>query len=328
MKLSQIISKGISLVTQHRKLIGIVYLINVAIVFLFSVPMFIILNDHVSLRTIRDQLSVQFDYSWWTAFDFEATGLAETLRPSLSGGFGPLFDNLELLLSGEFSTFGWTLFSLALLYIFVAAFFNGGAIALFGDERKSFSMSRFFSNAAKYFHHMAALAATAILVFVLFYKLLVPLAFSIVDSLTQGTISQPSVWFAHLFTYLVLVFFIFVLTLILDYAKVIVILENKESSWLCLWLSLKFIFKNNLKIFGLNFLLIAISIALVLIGGALISLVQSTRILLLLLAISFQQLFILLKIAMRYVFYASETVFYQDVIRATAPVKKRMRRKG
>ena len=323
MKIFQAFRQGVSLVSRDRKIIGVIYLFNLCVAAIFATPLFVLFHKQVGSLVVRDELASTFNYAWWSSFEFSAKGLEHTIRPALSGGFGPLFDNLELLLTGKVLTFGGTIFALGLGYVFLAAFFNGGAIALFADERKNFTMGRFFSNAGALFHHMAALAATSLAIFFLFYKFLNPAIFALVDSFVNDTLSQPLAWFVNLVGYLVIFDLVFLISLIFDYAKVIVIVEKKESSWLCIWLAIRFIFKNLFKTFGLNLVLLVIGAMLVVVSGALLSLINPSQVVLLLVVFALQQLVVLAHIALRLAFYASETVLYQQQSTATAPVKKR-----
>ena len=325
MKVFQAFRQGVSLDTRDRKIIGVIYLFNLCVAAIFAAPLFILFHKQVGSLTLRDELVAKFNYAWWSSFEFSAKGLEHTIRPALSGGFGPLFDNLELLLTGKFMTYGWAIFALGLGYVFIAAFFNGGAIALFADERKKFTMGRFFSNAGAFFHHMAALAFTALVLFFILHKFLNPAIFALVDMFVGDTLSQPLAWFVNLIGYLVVFDLVFLISLILDYAKVIVIVEKKESSWLCIWLAVKFIFRNFIKTIGLNLLLLTGGAVLVVAGGSLLSLIQPSQLPLLLVVFVLQQLVVIAHIALRLAFYASETVLYQQQSTIMAPVKKRKR---
>ena len=326
MKVFDAYRQGAALVVRDRKIVGIIYVMNLCVASLFAIPLFILFNKQVGTQVARDELAQSMSYSWWSSFEFSAKGLEETIRPALSGGFGPLFDNLELLLTGQFASFGWMIFTIGLAYIFLAAFFNGGAIAFFADERKVFTMGRFFSNAGLFFNHMAALAATSVLVFFLIHKLLNPAVFALVDGIVGDTLSQPKAWFINLIGYLIIFDLVFLITMILDYAKVIVISEKKESSWLCIWLAIKFIFANFLKTVGLNLLLVLSMALLVFVGGGILSIFSPSNVLLLIAAFIIQQLVLVAHIALRLTFYASETIIYQQQSATDVPVKKRKRR--
>ncbi len=325
MKIMDALKHGLSLIGQHRKMLGLIYLVNLCVGLVFAVPLFVLFHTKVGTLGLRDDLLAGFSSSWWSAFDLSAEGLLSTIRPSLSGGFGPLFDNLQLLLTGNHLEFGWFIFAIAVAYIFIAAFFNGGAISMFADERRAFSQLRFFSFAGLTFHHMAALAATSLAVFALLYKAINPSIFSLVDNIVGDTLSQPFAWIINLCGYVLILILVFFITLIFDYAKVILIVDKKESSWLCIWLAVKFIFKHIFKVMGLNVALLFFAVLLVLVGGLLISLVQPTQLFLLIVVLLFQQTFVFAKIGMRLWFYASETVLYHQYKVAETVVKKRKR---
>jgi len=325
MKIGSAFRRGLALVLENTKIIGIIFLANIVFSLVLAVPMYSLLDANLKDATTRDQLTESFDYSWWQELDFHNDGLLDTIRPSLSNGFGPLFDNIQLLLTGEFTSFGWFVLALGLVYIFLSAFFNGGAIALFSDEKRTFTIQRYFSYSGLYFNHMAALAATAVLLYYLIYTFLNPALFLVVDSLTAPILSQRVVWFANLIIYLVILFLVILINMIFDYAKIIVINEKKESSWVCIWLAVKFIFKNFGRTFGLYLLLAFLAGMLVVIGGALISAIPSNTFFLLLLTLLVQMVFIAIKIGIRLSFYAAENTMYNGRMAETRQVKKRKR---
>lgn len=317
------IRSGLAAAARLRKAAGVIYLCNLMIAAALTLPLFALFHQKIGDLPARADMSSGFSYSWWSAFDFRAEGLQETIRPSLSGGFGPIFDNLELLLTGNWTAFGWSLFILGILYVLLAAFFNGGTVALIVEE-KPFSMQRFFSQAGHFFHHMAALAVTLMLVFWAIYKGLSPLIFSLVHKITADSLSQPFIWTINLIGYLVLIKVIFLVTLIFDYARVILIGEKKESSWVSIGRAALFVFRHQ-RAFLLNALLVAVAVLLTLIAGALFSAVGSTSVISLILVTLLQQVFMLLLIGMRLTFYACEVIFYRSQLQAEQPIRKRKR---
>lgn len=317
------IRSGLAAAARLRKAVGVIYLCNLTIAAALTLPLFALFHQKIGSLPARAEMSSGFSYSWWSAFNFRAEGLAATIRPSLSGGFGPIFDNLELLLTGNWTTFGLSLFIIAVLYVLLAAFFNGGAVALLVEE-KPFSMQRFFSQAGHFFHHTAALAVTLMLVFWGIYKGLAPLIFSLVDKITAGSLSQPFIWAINLIGYLVLIKVIFTVTLIFDYARVLLISEKKESSWLSIGHAALFVFRN-WRAFLLNALLVAFAVLLTLTAAALFSAVGSTSVVTMIIVTLLQQVFMLLLIGMRLTFYACEVVFYRSQLQAEQPIRKRKR---
>jgi len=305
-------------------MVGTIYAVNIGLALILFVPLFTTLDDAVGRYGIRDQLVQGFDHEWWAGFDLQAEGLDKTIRPSLSSGFGPLLDNLELLLTGRFDSFGMWILTFAAAYLLLAAFFNGGVIGLFADDKRTFSLRKFFADSAFYFHHYFALALTAVLLFLVIYKLLSGLLFSVVDNLTAQWLSQRAVWSVNLAAYLVLLAVIIFVNMIFDYAKIIIVVAKKDSSWMCIWLALKFAVAHLAKTVGLYLLLSAVAIGLVSIAGLLLSVLQQGRILLFIIALLLQQVYIFAKIGWRLCFYSSQLSMYQS---RTVPVMRKMRKK-
>ncbi|MDZ7346159.1 MAG: hypothetical protein ONA69_05120, partial [candidate division KSB1 bacterium] len=118
----KIIQNGWNTVIKLRRAVGVIYLVNLLIAAALSIPLFFGLHRYLDYSTLRSEMSSGFSYAWWSAFNFRAEALAATLRPSLSGGFGPIFDNLELLISGNWTAYGVAVFVLGIAYVLLAAF--------------------------------------------------------------------------------------------------------------------------------------------------------------------------------------------------------------
>jgi len=323
MNIIKAIRNGLSIVFENIKMIPVVYIANISLALLLALPVFSLLNKEIGYQGIRDEMTQSFNYEWWSEFNLHAEGLEKTISPSLSGGFAALFDNFELLFTGKFTTFGLIIFMFGLAYIFLNAFFNGGILGLYADEKRTFSVSRFFSLSGFYFHHFFALALTAISIFFVFYKLIHPAIFHIIDHISANWMSEKAMWFANLAGYLIIALFILFIKIIFEYAKIILVVENKESSWLCIWLSFKFVVRHIIKTFGLYLVLIFAGLGFLFIFGFILELLQPKTVLLLLLIIIFQQFFIMLKIGLRFTFYGSQLELYRQYKPEMIPVKKR-----
>jgi hypothetical protein len=310
MNIIKSLKNGLGLVFSHIKIVPIIYVINLSLAGLLAIPMYLSLHESIGSQGVRDELMQDFNYDWWTSFSLHAKGIEQTLRPSLSGGFGPIFDNLELLLTGKFISFGTWILIFGICYLFLSAFLNGGTIGIFADEKRKFSASRFFSNAGFYYHHFFALALTVLLAFFLVYKLLGSVLFNSIDGLTSQWMSQRAVWFANLVGYFILLLVVLFINMIFDYAKIIVVVEKKNSSWLCIWMAVKFVLRNIASTSGLYLLLGGVGIGLTLLFALLDSLINPHQVILLIVAILFQQVFIFAKIWLRLNFYGAQLNFY------------------
>ncbi|MBN2411264.1 hypothetical protein JXQ31_06190 [candidate division KSB1 bacterium] len=323
MNIKKAIRDGLSIVFENFKMIPVVYIANTSLALLLALPVFSLLNNDIGYKGIRDEMTSGFNYEWWSGFSLNAEGLEKTIRPALSGGFAALFDNFELLFTGKFTSFGLMIFLFGLTYIFLNAFFNGGVIGLYADEKRTFSISRFFSLSGFYFHHFFALALTAVLLFFVFYKVIHPAIFGLIDHFSVKWMSEKAVWFLNLAGYFIIGLFILFIKIVFDYARIILVVENKESSWLCIWLAFKFMIRHILKTFGLYLILILAGLGLLLVIGFIQELFQPKTLLLLLLLMIFQQVFIILKIGLRFTFYGSQLELYRQYKPEMITVKKR-----
>lgn len=325
MNIFKALNNGFTLVITNFKMTLIVYTINICLAVLIAIPVYTSLKADISDRAVREALEQNFDYEWWSSFNYQAEGLEKTVRPALSSGFAPLFDNLELLVTGKFSEFGLVIFIWGLAMVFISAFFNGGVIGLYADEKRTFSVSRFFSLSGFYFHHFFALALTMLLVMLIFYKTLHPLILHAADQLAGG--SSANVWMVNSFAFLLLLIIIFFIKIVFDYAKIILVVENKQSSWLCIWLAVKFVGRHLHKTFGLYLLLSAIGLCLALFFGFLLDILNASSLFVLLTVILIQQVFIFIKIGLRFAFYASQLELYRQrpVEVVTGKIRRRLK---
>lgn len=312
MNIMKAFRRGYSLVNENIKMVPIIYIVNLAVATILAIPMFVTLNNSIGARAVREKMMQSFDYDWWTTFRLGANSFEKTIRPSLSSGFGSLFDNLQLLLTGKFNSFGIWILVFGVTYLLLAAFMNGGVIGIYADEKRSFSVSRFFSNSGFYFHHFFALLFAVAILFFIVYKFISPAIFGIINAFSQNWMSDRAVWFVNLGGYLVLLFIVAFINMIFDYAKIILVVEKKKSSWLCIWLAMKFAVKHFTKTIGLYFLLAAVGLGLVLVFGLLQIWIQPTQIVLLVIVITIQQIFIFLKIGLRLDFYGAQMALYRQ----------------
>lgn len=310
MKIISALKSGFSKVIKSIKILPIIYIVNICMAMLLAIPMFSSLKNETEMQGVRDSLSTGFDYEWWDEFNFSAKGIEETLQPTLVGGFGPILENLELLLTGEFTRLGLLIFLAALLYISISSFFAGGALAIYEDEKRKYSIGRFFSHSAVYFNRFFSLTLTSIILFVIIYKILHPALFNLVDYITANFMSERSAYFVNFLGYMVILIVILFINLLLDYAKIVVVVEKRESAWEAVWWALKFIFKHFGKVSGLYLLVGIIGLSVAALFALILSTFTPSTVIILIIAILIQQVYILAKMGIRLCFYACQLDMY------------------
>jgi len=310
MKIITALKNGFEKVVKNIKILPIIYVVNIILALFLALPMFATLKSDTEKRMVRDGLVEGFDYEWWDEFSFQAEGIEKTFLPTLVGGFGAIIDNLELLLTGEFTRLGLLVFLLGILYLILCSFFAGGAIAIYADEKRKYSVGRFFSHSAAYFNRFFSLTLTDVILCVIIYKLLHPKIFGIVDSITENFMSERSAFFINLLGYIVILAVILFINMLFDYAKVIVVVENRQSAWEAVWWSLKFTIKHFGKVIGLYLLIGIIGLAAATVFALILSVFNPATVLLVIISILLQQLYIFVKIGIRLNFYACQLDMY------------------
>jgi hypothetical protein len=313
MNIFNFIKNGTSSVFHYFKMIPVIYAINISLALLLAIPFFSSLQKDIGNSTVRDQLAVGFPTDWWSEFSIQADGRIDgTVRPTLSGGLAPLFDNVELLLTGAFNTFGIWILVFGCGYLLISTFLNGGVLGLFADEKKSFSIGRFFSFSGFYFHHFIAITLTSVMIFFLFYKFGISLVFGLIHALSAASASDLTLWLLNLLGYALLLLLFIIINIIFDYTKIILVVEKKDSAWLSAWEAMKFASLHAGPAFGLYGLLSLISVMVLLIIGWLITVLSSNQFLLVIIVVLLQQILILAKITLRLTFYGSQLALYQQ----------------
>src|SRR5262249_20709060 len=102
------------------------------------------IRDSLGSSLAGDRMRSGFDSLWYNSFSTQATGVASTFRPSVTG-IGAVFDALDSFLEGFDSLFsrgvGSGVLPVAALYWIVSIFLSGGFLAMFAGpaDRRSFA---------------------------------------------------------------------------------------------------------------------------------------------------------------------------------------------
>jgi len=311
MNIVSALKQGLALNQKNIKIVPLIYAVNFFLALIFAVPFFVGLHQSIGDLGVRNDLLQGFSLEWWSAIELDADGLLVTLRPALASGYGALFDNAQLLLTGGFKSFGWWILAFGVLYLVVSVFLNGGAIALYADEKRTFSSSRFFSSAGYYFHHFVAITATAILLYFILYKVISPVILNSVAGWTA--LSSPRVvWWMNFAVFLVILVIVLLLNLIMDYAKIILVVEKKNSAWMAIASAAKFAATHLWGTTGLYLLLSILAIVISLAFAGLLTVLHPSDVIVLFIVFSVQQAFIFAKIWMRLNYYTAQLSYYSD----------------
>lgn len=319
MKIINAVKKGLQTVLSEGKILLIVYSANFFITLLVAIPMYTILNDSFGDSIVRENMMEDFDFDWFTEFQQDADGIAKTFRPAITG-MGLLFEDIRFIFKGNFTQFGVLIFLVGLLYMTINTFFIGGALGIYSDEKRKFSASRFYSLCGSYFNRLYSLVFMSAIIYFLVYKLIAKGIEFLTNVLVSSVASEAGTFFINLFGVLLFFLILWFFNMIFDYAKAVVIIEDRESSAEALWIATKFVFRRLGKCLGLYYVIGGAGLIVMLVLLLISSSFTPRSIVATLIAFSLYQLFIMAKLITRLTFYSSQLIYYQ----ANPIVKRRL----
>ncbi|MCR4437548.1 MAG: hypothetical protein QHJ34_00700 [bacterium] len=310
MKVFQSLKSGIQAVLGNPKVAVAVYLTNLALAMILALPMYRILHASFAHSAVRETMALGFDYDWWTEFSAHAEGLAKTFRPEVSG-LGPFLENAEFLVQGRFGRFGLMVLLVGLVYLVINAFLAGGAFAAYAAERQKQTMTRMFGAAGQFFARFLSLVLMGVFCYFLVYKGAGGLVRNIVTRLSEGLATERAAFFVGGLGTLVILFLLAFVNLVFDYAKAVVVHENRQSAAEALWIATKFVVANLGKCLGLYWLVGVAGGAAVLLLFGLTSLIPQSKGGGIFAAFLLLQLLIMVKVFVRLLFYSSQLAAYR-----------------
>jgi hypothetical protein len=232
-------TKGLGLVRRSPSLVFWVYLACVVIALPLTAAMRGILNDSFGSSLVQEQMRRGFDISWYGEFSSGATGLAATFSPGVVGIL-PVLGNLEKLLDGNLFAIDRTVLSAGILFLLAWAFLSGGILSRFCDPRSNHTRRAFFAASAEYFFRYVRLLVISLLVYWgLFRWISTPLHDWVQRATRDVTVERTAMLYtagAYALVGLLLV----VSSLILDYAKIAMVAEERCSAILAFLRGLRF----------------------------------------------------------------------------------------
>jgi hypothetical protein len=279
---------------------------------LVSVPLTLALRSevrgHLGASLAADTAASGVNYEWMQEFADQASGLGATLRPTVLG-FGAVLDNLSafvdntsrpLVIVGAASTY-------IVLWLFVA----GGIIDRYARDRAT-SAHGFFSASGVFFFRFLRLAIVMFAVYGLLFGYLHPWLFGTAYTrLIREVNVERTAFFIRGGLYIIVGLIFAACNLVFDYAKVRAVVEDRRSALGALFSAVRFIRDNLAAAAGLylvNVGLFALTLALyaaVAPGAGGIGWRMW-------IGFAIGQLYILARLAVKLLFWSSETALFQS----------------
>jgi hypothetical protein len=276
-----------------------------------ALPLSFVIRDaietHVGRSLTADALAAAPDNGWWQEFSFQASGLAETFVPSIIG-FGAVMKNLSAMLDN--TGLSTTVAAVTLGWMVVWSFLSGGVLDRLARARPIRSQG-FFAACGVHFWRFLRLGVLAWMVYaLLFFHLHHWIFDEVYPSITMDTTVERTDFMVRLAGYLIFGGLLVLISMVFDYARVRIVVEDRRSALGALTAGARFARRNfgrAASLYAFNaaaFLLLLLVYALISPGAPKAG-VWGWVVLLA------GQAYIIARHYLKLVFYASEIAFFQ-----------------
>lgn len=219
-----------------KKLAITIYLITLFLALIISIPFGNTIGDKAGSSMAFISLLKDFNYTVYQDF---MNQYADTIYPFISIAI-------------------WT----GVFYILFTIFFEGGILAVLIRNGQKYSLTTFWGAGARYFSRFLRLAVYSIVLQVIIvFAVYIPVI-NIINSVS-GTVESEKTLFYILLTGVIihLILFIFILT-VTDYAKIMMVENEKYKPFKTLFKSFGFVLKNILSVYFLYLSLLIVPVIL------------------------------------------------------------------
>jgi len=247
------------------------------------------------------------DYGWWQEFEQRAGGLATTFRPSIIGFAAPIGNVSDL---ADHASLPAAIAAAVGAYLLIWAFLVGGVLDRYARQRPT-RPAGFFSACGVYFFRFLRLGLMALFAYALLFGLVHGWLFDgLYDRLTRDVTVERSAFFVRLGLYVLFGLLVGGVNLVFDYAKIRAVVEDRRSMIGALRAGARFVWRHRTATIGL-YLVVGCLFALILAAYAAVapgvwgpgwSTVRG---------LALAQLYVLARLWVKLVFYASETSLFQ-----------------
>ena len=200
------------------------------ITLLLALPLGLVLRDmlrsHLGDSVAAETVASGVNFDWWQEFAAQATGVGTTFSPTIIG-FAAVLDNLGALLDNQ--PRATVLVGAATAYLVVWAFFVGGIVDRYARNRPT-RAAGFFAASGIYFFRFIRLAIIAWMAYGLVFGLLHGWLFDgLYAWLIRDMTAERGAFVLRLILYLAFGAALLFCNVVLDYAKIRAVVEDRRS---------------------------------------------------------------------------------------------------
>jgi hypothetical protein len=220
--------KGFHQSTSLPQLILFAYGLNILVALPLAVTLFDSLKDSFGPSQVSERMSQGFDYLWWEEFRDEKQGLEATFTPALLGK-GAVLTSLESLIRWKFLSFPLPLLLAACFYLVMRTLLAGGILHIYAMKENGYSWRNLLKGAAAYASHFVGLLLVGWLTWM---AVLAPLSRWLdawVSRTARISNSEITPFTLNILVSLLIFMLFFWIQMILDYARISVVIQNRRS---------------------------------------------------------------------------------------------------
>jgi hypothetical protein len=283
-----------------------------ALTVLVSLPLGIVIRgmlaQHLGASLAADSALDRVNYDWMQEFASQAAGLGVTFKPTIIG-FAAVLDNLSAFVDDVPRPA--VIVAAAAAYIFGWLFLAGGIIDRFARDRATRANGFFAASGVFFFRFLRLAAAQWIVYAFLFASMHAWLFDRLYPRMVRDVTVERTAFLARLALYVVFGTLVAACSVIFDYAKVRAVVEDRRSMLGAINAAIGFISRNYgaaVLLFALDFLLFVLVVG----AYALIAPGAGGSGALMWVGFIAGQLYVAARLAVKLVFWASETALFQS----------------
>jgi len=246
-------------------------------------------------------------FEWMQEFESHAAGVDSTFRPTIVG-FAAVLDNVSAYIDNVQRPSA--IAAAAGIYVLLWTFLAGGIIDSYAHARRTTRVGEFFRASGRFFLRLVRLEIVTALAYAILFGVIHRWMFrSIYPRLTDSAVEQTA-FLVRLSLYVLFALMLAAVNLVFDFAKVRTVIEDRRSMLVALAASCRFIRRHAPSAIGV-YALDAIAFVAVLAAYAYIAPQGGGMGAMVWAAVLIGQAYIAGRLAVRLLFFASETALFQ-----------------
>jgi hypothetical protein len=284
-----------------------VYVMTFVLALPLAITMRGVLRTHLGASLAAERVAAGVDYDWWQEFSSQATGIGSTFSPTIIG-FAATLNNISNLLDGqrENAPFAGAL----ALYLLAWTFVAGGVIDRYARQRPTRAAGFFAASGVHFFRLLRLAIVAGAAYWWLFGYVHRWLFFEWLPGQTRTMSVERNALLWRLALYILFGALLVIVNVIVDYAKIRIVVEDRRSALGALSAAIRFVWRRRARVAGL-YALNGLAFLIVTAIWAAIDPGASGR-LTLWLGFVLGQLYLFARLALKLQFLASETALFQS----------------